>query len=94
MEWVEMKGLGKIVAFTCISVAPPAMMEQGYGRHNPYCTGVVELDEGPRTAARIEGVDAAKPEEISVGMPVKACFIEPVSDPKVPVVLGFTPRDP
>jgi uncharacterized protein len=90
MEWVELKGSGKISAFTCIAVGPPAMMEQGYDRKNPYCTGVVDLDEGPRTAARIEGVDAGNPAEIHLGMSVTATFIQPRNDPDANVVLGFT----
>jgi uncharacterized OB-fold protein len=66
MEWVEMSGKGKLFAFTVITVCPPAMAAEGYSRTNPYCTGVVELDEGARVDARIEGVDATKPETIRV----------------------------
>ncbi len=93
MEWVELKGSGRISAFTCIFVGPPAMMEQGYNRKNPYCTGVVDLDEGPRTAARIVGVDAANPAQIHVGMSVRATFIQAGNDPDARVVLGFTVKE-
>jgi uncharacterized OB-fold protein len=75
MEWVEMKGKGKLAAFTCITVAPPFMMAQGYDRKHPYCSGVVELEEGTRVDARIEGVDASKPEDIKIGMPLKVKFL-------------------
>jgi len=75
MKWVEMKGTGKLAAFTCITIAPPFMIAQGYNRKNPYCSGVVELDEGGRVDARIIGVDATRPEEIKVGMPVRVTFI-------------------
>lgn len=75
MDWVELKGEGKLVAFTCISVGPPFMMAEGYSRKNPYCSGVVELAEGARVDARIEGVDTQKPETIRVGMPLKAKFL-------------------
>ena len=37
MEWVEMKGTGKLAAFTCISIGPPFMIAEGYDRNNPYC---------------------------------------------------------
>jgi len=94
MEWVELNGSGRISAFTCISVGPPAMMAQGYNRKNPYCTGVVDLDEGPRTAARIVGVDATNPAQIQLGMSVKATFIQPGNDPDAHVVLGFTVKEP
>ncbi len=74
MEWVTFSGKGRLAAFTCIAVAPPSMIEKGYGRTNPYCTGVVALDEGARVVARIEGVDAARPETIRIGTAVHALF--------------------
>lgn len=76
MEWVEMKGKGKLAAFTTIYVGPTFMLEEGYDRNNPYCTGVVELEEGPGISARILGVDAKKPEEIKIGTPLVVDFVE------------------
>lgn len=76
MEWAEMKGKGKLAAFTTIAVASTLMIEEGYGRDNPYCTGVVELEEGPKISARILGVDPKKPEEIKVGTPLTVEFVE------------------
>lgn len=75
MEWVEFQGDGKLAAFTSIFVAPPLMAQEGFGRNHPYVVGVVELKEGPKIVARITGVEAKKPEEIKVGMPVKADFL-------------------
>jgi len=75
MEWVEMKGKGKLAAFTCIGIGPPFMMEEGFDRNNPYCSGVVELEEKVRIDARIEGFDNSKPETIKVGTPVTAEFL-------------------
>jgi uncharacterized OB-fold protein len=75
MEWVEMKGKGCLAAFTCITVAPPFMIEQGYDRKNPYISGVVELEKGGRVDARIIGLDPSKPEEINVGMALKATYV-------------------
>ena len=75
MEWVEMKGKGKLVAFTCIGIGPPFMMEEGFDRNNPYCSGVVELEEKVRIDARIEGFDTSKPETIKVGTPVTVEFL-------------------
>ena len=75
LEWVETKGEGKLVAFTCIAIAPPFMIAQGYDRKHPYISGVVELVEGGRVDARIEGVDPSTPESIQIGMPMKAAFI-------------------
>ena len=66
-------------------------MAQGYHRKNPYCTGVVELEEGARVDARIEGVDAAKPEEIKVGMPLKIKFLQREIKGKKETYLAFEP---
>lgn len=75
MEWVEVAGEGKLVAFTCIAVGPPFMRQEGYGRNRPYCTGVIELNEGPRVVARIEEVDTRRPETIRVGMPLRVKYL-------------------
>ncbi|MBP1741944.1 MAG: transcriptional regulator [Deltaproteobacteria bacterium] len=74
MSWTQFNGTGQLAAFTCISVAPPHMAREGFGRNNPYVVGVVELDEGVRAVARILGVDANKPDQIKVGMSLKAEF--------------------
>ena len=91
MEWVEMKGKGRLAAFTCITVAPPFMMVQGYNRKNPYISGVVELEEGGRVDARIEGIDPAKPEEIKVGTPLKAKYLHKQVGEKKETYLAFEP---
>lgn len=91
MQWVQMKGKGNLAAFTCITVAPPFMVAQGYNRKNPYISGVVELEEGGRVDARIEGVDAGNPEEIKVGMPLKAKFLHTEVKGKKETYLAFEP---
>ena len=91
MEWTEMEGKGKLAAFTCITVVPPFMMEQGYDRNNPYCSGVVELEEGARVDARIEGVDVKHPENIRVGMPMKVKFLHRNESDKEEAYLAFEP---
>jgi uncharacterized OB-fold protein len=91
MEWVQMKGEGKLAAFTCITVAPPFMVAQGYDRKHPYISGVVELDEGGRVDARIEGVDPKNPESIKLGMRMKAKFLHR-KDTDIPeTYLAFEP---
>jgi uncharacterized OB-fold protein len=52
------------------------MLEAGYDRKNPYCTGIVELAEGPRISAQILGIDASHPEEIEIGMSVHIAFVQ------------------
>ena len=91
MEWVEMKGEGRLAAFTCITVAPPFMIEQGYSRKNPYISGVVELDEGGRVDARIVGLDPTKPEEIKVGVPLRAKFLHRGAGENLETFIAFEP---
>jgi len=89
MEWAEMGGRGKLKTYTCVAVGPPFMIEEGYDRNNPYCCAVVELDEGTTVLARIDGIDAGKPEGIKVGMPVKAVLIHRGEGEEKNTVLTF-----
>jgi uncharacterized OB-fold protein len=91
MEWVEIKGMGILSAFTCIAVGPPFMIAQGYNRNNPYISGVVELEGGVRLDARIEGVDANKPDDIKIGMPMKAKFVHGGGEEGSTSYLAFEP---
>ena len=70
MEWHQFSGKAKLETFTCISIVPVAMAAKGYGRENPYCSGIVTLEEGPRISARITGVDGTNPQSIKTGMDV------------------------
>jgi uncharacterized OB-fold protein len=76
MAWVEMDGVGKLVAYTTVHIAPTAMIEAGYDRKNPYCVGIVELENGSRISAQILGVDATRPDAIAVDTPLRATFVE------------------
>lgn len=91
MEWVQTKGKGKLAAFTCIAVGPPFMMEEGYDRTRPYVSGVVELEEGPRVVARIEGVDGSKPETIKIGTPLRVEFLHRGEGEDSATFLAFRP---
>ena len=68
MEWHEFSGKATLSTFTSISIVPVSMANKGYGRDNPYCTGIVTLEEGPRISARITGVDAQNPQNIKPGI--------------------------
>ncbi len=91
MEWVQTKGKGKLAAFTCIAVGPPFMMEEGYNRTRPYVSGVVELEEGARVVARIEGVDGSKPETIKIGTPLRVEFLHRGEGEDSATFLAFRP---
>jgi len=75
MEWVEIKGKGRLATFTCIAIGPPFMIEEGYDRKHPYVCGVVDLEEGVRVVARIEGFDGTRPETIEIGARVEVDFL-------------------
>ena len=89
MEWVEMKGKGKLAAFTCIAVGPSYMTAEGYDRKHPYVSGVVELEEGVRADARIEGVDGNKPETIKIGTPFTVKFLHRGEGENLKTFLAF-----
>ena len=91
MEWVEMKGKGKLAAFTCVAVGPPFMIKEGYDRKHPYVSGVVELEEGTRVVARIEGVDGSKPETIKIGTPLQVEFLHRGEANNSKTFLAFKP---
>ncbi len=71
-----MSGKGTLLAFTTIEVGTTMMLDSGYDRGNPYCSGIVELEEGPRISAQIMGVDAGNPQSIAIGTPLKLDFVE------------------
>ena len=75
-EWVETSGRGRLAAFTVIAVPPPALAAEGFGRDNPYCAAIVELDEGVKISARLLGVDVKNLASIAIGLPVTADFIQ------------------
>ena len=91
MAWVQMNGEGKLAAFTCIAIGPSFMIAEGYNRKNPYCSGVVELEEGVRVDARIEGVDAKNPETIMVGTPLAIKFLHRGEGDDKKTYLAFEP---
>lgn len=76
LEWVETSGKGKLVAFTVIYSGPTFMVEQGFDRKNPYVSGIVELEEGPRISARISGLDPTTPTDIQIGTSLDLDFKE------------------
>jgi len=91
MEWVEMSGQGKLVAFTVVHIAPTAMLAAGYNRKNPYCVGVVQVEEGPSISAQILGVDVTHPETIGIGTPVTVDFVERGAEEMSQTFLAFKP---
>lgn len=91
MEWVEFKGTGRLEAYTVVLTAPSAMLAAGYDRKNPYCVGIVKLDEGPMISGQILGVDIAHPEAIKIGTRVKVAFIDRGEAEAKKTYLAFEP---
>ena len=67
------------------------MQGWGYGRQKPYCSGVVELDEGGRVVALIDDVDPTRPQDITVGMPVAVKYLRQGAGEAVETMLAFAP---
>jgi scaffold protein (connect acetoacetyl-CoA thiolase and HMG-CoA synthase) len=89
MEWIELSGAGELAGFTTIYVGLPAMAAQGFDRQHPYCTGVIRLAEGPLISGQLIDVDCAHPEDIRVGLPVQAAYIEHRDSQEKNVNLAF-----
>ncbi len=75
LAWVPLSGRGRLAAFTSVFVGSTAMQAEGFDRSNPYCAGIVELEEGVRISARILGVDARDPAGIRIGTPMLVEFL-------------------
>jgi len=89
LVWTETSGKGTLVGFTVVSIAPTFMIQQGYGRDNPYVSGIVELDEGEKISARILGVDPTRPDTIQIGSRLDVGFIEVGENENKRVYLAF-----
>jgi len=76
MVWEQFSGKGKIAAYSVIPYGPMPFIKEGYGRDNPYCSGIIELIEGPKIAGQIIGVDTKKPESVKIGTAVTVDFTE------------------
>ena len=92
MGWHPVKGEGRVVGFTAISIVPTTMAKRGYSRDNPYITAVVQMDEGPTVTGLLEGVDARKPESVKVGMRVVVGFLETEEEDEKSAILVFRPK--
>ena len=86
LEWIPLSGNGKLVSFTVIGVGPRPMVDEGWARDNPYCSGIVEMEEGPRMCTQLLGLDAKNPKNIKIGMSLTADFVERGTYSLVPVM--------
>jgi uncharacterized OB-fold protein len=91
LEWFELSGEGRLETFTIVYVGPSSMIAAGYDRKNPYCVGLVRLAEGPAVSAQILGVDVKHPEEIQIGLPLRATYVERGEGQSRRTLLAFEP---
>lgn len=71
LEWIEASGRATVYSVTVISKRPP---------EEPANVVLVDLDEGPRMMARVEGMPA---DEITIGMALDAKVAEGEGGPLV-----------
>ena len=91
MRWVEMPSRGTLAAYTVVSIASTAMIEAGYGRDNPHCSGIVKLENGLSISAQILGVDTSDPASIKIDTPLEAVFITRSDGDSQETFLAFQP---
>jgi uncharacterized OB-fold protein len=92
MSWEELSGTGELEAFTTVHIALTRMIEAGYGRDNPYCSGVVRLKEGPAISAQILGVDSNDPASIKIGTRLRVEYLERGEGEDKKTFLAFRPE--
>jgi uncharacterized OB-fold protein len=76
LAWEMLSGMGVLAAFTAIHIGPRSMQIAGYDRKNPYCSGIVRLEEGPAISAQILGLDVVSPEKNHLGAPLQVIFVD------------------
>ena len=73
LNWVELKGRGKLLTYTIIHVAP-----KQFETLAPYAVGIIKLDDGPQLLGMIRGVELDK---LKVGMNLTIDFEKASSTP-------------
>ena len=90
-ERIDTSGRGTLAAFTVIYFPPTSMAEVGYNAKNPYCVGIVSLEEGARISAQIVGLDLSDPAAIKIGLPLKQTFVTRGEGESARKFLAFEP---
>ena len=91
-EIIAFSGSGELVAYTVIFVPPVKMADAGYSAKNPYCVGIVELEEGPRVSAQILDVDLEHPDKIEIGTSLEMTTITRGEGEEQATFLAFKPK--
>lgn len=89
LAWELLSGKGVLAAFTAIHIGPRSMLTAGYDRKNPYCSGIVRLEEGPAISAQILGLDIVSPENNQIGAPLQIIFVDRDQGEDKKTILAF-----
>ena len=71
LEWVPASGRGTVYSTTVINQKPPTPN---------YNVALIDLEEGPRMMSRVDGI---APENVRIGMPVRAKIVRENDQPIV-----------
>ena len=83
LEWVKASGKATLHTFSIVHQAP----HPAFANEVPYITAIVELEEGPRMAANIVGIEP-DPSNIEIGMALQVTFTKVDGNYTLP---NFTP---
>lgn len=72
LKWLEVEGVGKLVSYTVIYVAPEQFQDM-----TPYAVGIIKFESGLRIPGLIRNIN---PEEIKIGMDLTIDFDTSTSD--------------
>ncbi|MCD6275800.1 MAG: Zn-ribbon domain-containing OB-fold protein [Thermoplasmata archaeon] len=78
MEEFQLSGKGKIYSYTIVH-----QNVLGYKYQKPYIMAIIETPEGPKITAQIVDIE---PEEVHIGMPVRAVFRRITEDGKAGII--------
>ena len=83
LEWIKVSGNATLHTFGIVHIPP----HPSFAGDIPYITAIVGLEEGPKMAANIVGVEP-HPDNLTIGMPLKVVFTKISDDYTLP---NFTP---
>ncbi|MEA4813182.1 MAG: Zn-ribbon domain-containing OB-fold protein [Anaerolineaceae bacterium] len=90
-ESLQLSGRARLLTYTVIYIGPTEMVNAGYDAKTPYCSGIVELEEGPRLSAQILGLDLSNPQAIAIGQPLVFTAFERGPEGARKTALAFKP---
>lgn len=78
LEWTACSGAGTVYSFTVVHRAP----SPAFAQEVPYVVAIVAVEEGPHLMTSVAG---CAPDQVHIGMKVRARFRRVADDTQVPV---------